>query len=199
MQTTSKPSVVKPKYRCWLIVPASKPTRSIGCANSARQLAMSLTSQGSSRSRSTFPLPSTMQSAQDRSDTSIPAKYSIFFLPCSRSSCDLIGSSTSKQRVAQLRMLRAGSSSLHEGRVVPVGVSTRVLSLCQAIGRFGAELSRWRRPESVGGALNVGMSAQKRLCSMSLEGDGLNNGRRSEDLLLTASRCFQVTEVPLTS
>jgi hypothetical protein len=52
-------------------------------------------------------LPSTMQSAQDRSDTSIPAKYSISHLPCSQSSCDLIGSSTSQQKAAQLRMLWA--------------------------------------------------------------------------------------------
>src|SRR5680860_1676020 len=68
---------------------------------------MSLTSHGSSRSSSTVPLPSTMQTAQDRSDTSIPAKYSISHLPCSQSSCDLIGSSTPQQRAAQLRMLWA--------------------------------------------------------------------------------------------
>jgi len=46
-----------------------------------------------------------MQSAQDRSDMSILAKYPIPHLPGSQSSCDLIGSSTSQQRAAQLRML----------------------------------------------------------------------------------------------
>jgi hypothetical protein len=80
--------------------------------NFPRHSVMSLTSHGSSRSSSTVPLPSTMQSAQDRSYTSIPAKYSISHLPCSQSPCDLIGSSTSEQRAAQLRMLWADKQQM---------------------------------------------------------------------------------------
>ena len=94
-------------------MPASKPTRSIGFGHAPRHAAMSLTSHGSSRSSSPFHLPSTMQSAQDRSDMSIPAKYSISHLPCSQSSCDLIGSSTSEQRAALLRMLWALSDDVN--------------------------------------------------------------------------------------
>lgn len=40
-----------------------------------------------------------LKGAQERSDTSNPAKYSIFYLPCSQSSCDSSGSSTSEQRL----------------------------------------------------------------------------------------------------
>src|SRR6056297_1624446 len=80
------------------MVPASKPTRSIGCGTPARHAAMSSTSHGNSRSSTTLPPPSTMHSAHDRSDTSSPAKYSIIYLPCSQLCCDPIGSSTSEQR-----------------------------------------------------------------------------------------------------
>jgi hypothetical protein len=43
MHTASKPSLVRPKKRCWLIVPASKPTRSIGCEKARRHSAISTT------------------------------------------------------------------------------------------------------------------------------------------------------------
>ena len=98
MHPTSKSSAFNPKKRCWGIVPASKPIRSFGWGNDSRQADMSLTSQGRSCASSVVPLLSTMQTAQDRSDTSIPAKYSNFFLPCSQSLCDLFGSLTSEQR-----------------------------------------------------------------------------------------------------
>ena len=81
-------------------------------------------------------LPSTMQSAQDRSDTSIPAKYSISNLPCSQSSCDPIGSSTSQQRAAQLRMLRARSCQVNcYAAKGSCGVSCRHLLLPCRVGK----------------------------------------------------------------
>ena len=64
----------------------------------------------------TYPFNRIWKRAKARSDTSIPAKYSISNLPCLQSSCDLNGSSTSEQRAAQLRMLRAGSGTFHKGR-----------------------------------------------------------------------------------
>nr|WP_241525897.1 terminase gpA endonuclease subunit [Pseudophaeobacter leonis] len=79
------------------LVPASNPILTIGCGKRFKQSVMSSTSQGNSPPRLIAPLASTMHSAQDHNDTSSPAKYSIVFLPCSQSSCDPIGSSTSNQ------------------------------------------------------------------------------------------------------
>jgi hypothetical protein len=59
----------------------------------------------------TYPFNRIWKRAKARSDTSIPAKYSISNLPCSQLSCDLNGSSTSEQRAAQLRMLWAVSDN----------------------------------------------------------------------------------------
>ncbi len=56
-------------------------------------------------------LVSTTQMAQERSDTSKPAKYSIIHLPCSQSDYDLTGARP-LNRAVQLRMLRAEISTV---------------------------------------------------------------------------------------
>ena len=71
----------------------------------------------------TYPFNRIWKRAKARSDTSIPAKYSISNLPCLQSSCDLNGSSTSEQRAAQLRMLWAGSGRIKRSSLKCLGPS----------------------------------------------------------------------------